>query len=121
MKTLLQIDNLDDRREVYRLLEHIRPPWRWQWLKWVAQLAEQAAAAAGTRVKTELTFDATDDELAAQAVRGCPEADRRVTNHAYRLAFMIVTQYGIDWSIPERGLALLARGRITPVELHTVS
>jgi hypothetical protein len=112
MKSLLQIDNLDDRREVYRLLQFLPPKWRWAWLAWVCGLPAKLAA--------ELTFDALDVRMTREAEWGCQKANKYVTNHAYRLAFMTASQHALDWEVIERALLLLARRKITPRELPEV-
>lgn len=110
MKRLLEIDNLDDRREVYRLLQHVRPAWRWAWLQWVCKMPKKLTG--------ELYFDPIDYRMTREAEAGCAKADRYVTNQCYRLAFMEASQSGLDWEVIERGLILLARGRMTPRELR---
>ena len=109
MVGLIERDNLDDRREVYRLLQHVRPSWRWAWLAWVGRMPAKLTGA--------VVFDALDRRMTREAERGCPKADMYVTNSCYRLAFQWVASHGLDWGPIERGLTLLARGKITPHEL----
>lgn len=112
MKLIADVDNVDDRREVYRLLSHIKPSWRWAWLAWVCSLPE--------KLPGRLYFNKLDYRMMREAHRGCPKAEKYVTGNAYGLAFMIASNYGLDWAVIERGLVLLARGKITPRELPQV-
>lgn len=111
MKLVSELETRDDRREIYRLLSHVRPSWRWAWLAWVASLAP---------LPGRLYFSPLDYRMMKEAHAGCRKAEKYVTGNAYGLGFMVASNYGLDWAIIERGLVLLARGKIRPADLRHI-
>lgn len=113
MPGLLSIDNLDDRREIIILLDKLRPSDRWRWLQWVAKQAKKD----GNRAACDVTFNDADRRYLKEAHAGIESSDRWVTNSAYFNAFMLATQYGLDFSKIVNCLEKLARGELEPEDL----
>lgn len=110
---VIAIDNLDDRREIVVLLEKLRPPDRWRWLRWVAKQAKTPAGAKSC----EVTFSDLDRAYLRDAMAGIESADQWVTNNAYWNAFLLAEQYRLDTKKLLLCLQEIVKGKISPGEL----
>ncbi len=113
MAGLLSIDNLDDRREVIVLLDKLRPPDRWRWLRWVARQARQTSG----KTACEVTFTDADRRFMREALYGINSANQFITNSTYYHSFQLATQYGLDFAKLVICLEKLVRGELEPEDL----
>lgn len=87
--SLLQIDTLDDRREIWHLLHRLRPDRRLAFMDWACA---QVHAPGGTRpIVSRFRMAA----VIAESWR-CSQADERLTNLLYGDLLLLGSQWGID-------------------------
>lgn len=104
MALVTDVDNLDDRREIRRLLDYVEPERRWAFLRWVASLTRSDKFPG-----SEVTFTARDIEATQLARVGDSKADDYISNQVYYLTFMMATQHSLDCELIARRLTDMAR------------
>lgn len=102
--SLLVLDTLDDRREIWSLLHRLSPRDRVRFLGWCCS---QVAAPGSTRPTPSLL---RMGEVIGMADR-CDRADDRLTNEVYGDVLVLASQWGLDLGRAAVVLERRARGR----------
>lgn len=103
MNPLRSIDNLDDRREVWRLLARLGPMARYGFLGWACNEVPKPDG-----FKPRPSWDRMRARVEA-SVRRDPAADLTLTNEIYTDLVHLVLQYGLDPVATVVELELLVR------------
>ncbi len=105
MTPLLQLDSLDDRREVWRMLDELRPADRWRFVRWACGACPPA------RMAPVLTLTEADRDRTKRATMFDDEAGKGITNQCYGFLWMLVAQYGLSPDVLTATLADTVKGR----------
>lgn len=106
MKLIVQFDNLDDRRELYRQFAALPPECRYRFVDWACTLAKLK----GTH-RPALVMDDRSREAIAQARRGDAMADRRITSETWGFLLVLTATWGVPLDLVAKSLESVARGR----------
>lgn len=100
--SLLTLDTLDDRRELWHLLHGLSPWSRVAFLeRWCLRVPPPTPAPSVVRMR----------ERIEAARRGCDNADRQLTNEIYYDLLSLATNYGIDLGAVAVDLEAVRRDR----------
>ena len=103
---LAVIDNLDDRREIVRLIGELSPLNRYRWLGWVVSY-----------LKMDIQITDNDRRQLEEATRGIESGNKFVTNFVYWNAMQAAVQSGINLTELVVSLEALARKKLTIEDL----
>lgn len=95
--TVLQLDNLDDRREVHELLRHLPPRRRVAWLAWACRQSKM------NKFREPIVVGRETHKLAEMAIRDS-SADNALTVDVYMSMWTLAMQFQLDL---DRALAKL--------------
>ena len=101
--SLLSLDTLDDRREIWGMLARLSPSLRVAFLaRWCARVPRER----GTPKPSLFRMGAT-----VKAARTCGTADRRLTNELYHDFLQLACNFGVDLGLVAADLEQVTRGR----------
>jgi hypothetical protein len=109
----LELDNLDDRRELHVLLSKLPPADRWRFVRWCCSRAVPAG-----RRRPVLHLDGRDREAIDQARRGDRAADDRITRQCWGFLWDLAGVWQLDIQAAAVTLTGLVSGRIRWAELE---
>lgn len=102
---ILEYDNLDDRLEIHRMMDVIKPVWRWRFLDW---LCSHTLTTGGQGVA--MTFTPEDYRQLVNAHGGIASANVFVTNTCYWQALLLIEQFKLVPKFALDVLRLLTKG-----------
>ena len=116
MTTLLtRFDNLDDRRELYRLFAALPPAARYRFVAWVCTLAKPMG------VKTpSLVMDERSRDAIKRARIGDAKANDYVTAETWGFLLLLTSTWSVPLDSVAKSLESVARGRSSVQELASM-